>query len=127
MKSVPPDASQHLTAGPYSPVIEVPCGRLIVISGQASIAPNGAVLGDTIEEQTEYTLQNCLKQLKSASASLADVFKVSVYLKDIKDWTAFNGVYIRWMPKPWPARTAVQTGLLTTLKVEIEMWAMLPR
>jgi 2-iminobutanoate/2-iminopropanoate deaminase len=126
MKSVPANVSQHTTAGPYSPVIEVACGRLIVTSGQAAIATNGAVVGETIDEQTEYTLQNCMNQLGSAGASLSDVFKVNVYLTNLQDWAAFNAVYARWMPKPWPARTAVQTGLLLTLKVEIEMWAMLP-
>jgi enamine deaminase RidA (YjgF/YER057c/UK114 family) len=126
MKSVPSEASQHTTAGPYSPVIEVQCGRLIVISGQVAIAPDGAVVGETIEEQTEYTLRNCLNQLSAAGASLAEVFKVNVYLTDLRDWPAFNTVYARWMPKPWPVRTAVQAGLLLTLKVEIEMWAMLP-
>ena len=126
MKSVPLKASQHTTAGPYSSVIEVACGRLVVISGQGSLAPDGSVIGETIEEQTEYTLQNCLNQLSAAGASLADVFKVNVYLTDLQDWAAFNAVYSRWMPTPRPVRTAVQAGLLLTLKVEIEMWAMLP-
>jgi enamine deaminase RidA (YjgF/YER057c/UK114 family) len=30
------------------------------------------------------------------------------------------------MPDPKPVRTAVQTALLFTLKVEIEMWAVKP-
>lgn len=55
MKSIPKSASQHATAGPYSPVIEVVCGRLIVTYGQAAIAADGAVVGQFIAEQTEHT------------------------------------------------------------------------
>jgi 2-iminobutanoate/2-iminopropanoate deaminase len=126
MKSVPSNASQHTTAGPYSPVIEVACGRLVVLSGQAAIAEDGSVVGDTIEEQTELTMRNCVTQLHTAGASLNDVFKVSVYLRDLRDWPAFNRIYSQWMPAPLPARTAVQAALLLTLLVEVEMWAMLP-
>src|SRR5258707_7299090 len=115
MKSVPSNASQHATAGPYSPVLEIRCGRLIVISGQAAIAPDGTVVGETIEEQTEHTLRNCQSQLSATGASLADVFKVNVYLTDLRNWSAFNVVYARWMPKPWPVRTAVQAGRVLTL------------
>ena len=115
-----------MTAGPYSPVLQIACGRLIVISGQGAIAPDGSVIGNTIEEQADYTLRNCLKQMSAAGASFADVFKVNVYLTDLKDWPAFNVVYAQWMPAPLPTRTAVQAGLLLTMKVEIEMWAMLP-
>ncbi|MTI18204.1 RidA family protein [Rhodobacteraceae bacterium RKSG542] len=125
-KSVPEGASQHVTAGPYSPVIIVEGSRLVLISGQAPLNKAGEVIGDTIEEQTRVTLQNCEEQLKTAGASFDDVFKVNVYLTDLAEWPRFNSVYSELMPEPRPARTAVQTGLLSTFKVEIEMWAMLP-
>ena len=35
----------------------------------------------------------------------------------------FNVVYEELLPHPFPVRTAVQTGLLSDFKVEIEMWA----
>ena len=52
-----------------------------------------------------------------------DVFKVNVYLKDLEDWPRFNEVYKQYFPQPLPVRTAVGSGLLLTLLVEIEMWA----
>ncbi|MEZ8055947.1 MULTISPECIES: RidA family protein [Vibrio] len=125
-KHTPVGVRQHVTAGPYSPVIEVTGSKLVVISGQAAINLAGDVVGNTIEEQTTLTLKNCQQQLAQAGAGLEDVFKVNVYLRDLNDWDAFNQVYIGWMSKPYPARTAVQTELLMTLKVEVEMWAMLP-
>lgn len=125
-KRVPAGAVQHDTAGPYSPVLEVRADRLIVISGQVAVDLAGKVVGATIEEQTEATLDNCRRQLASAGASLADVFKANVYLADINEWPRFNTVYEELMPPPRPVRTAVQAILLPGFRVEIEMWAVKP-
>ncbi|MCC5905355.1 MAG: hypothetical protein JJU13_04065 [Balneolaceae bacterium] len=123
-KQLPDGVSQHKTAGPYSPVLVVNPGNLVVISGQAAINPDGDVVGETIEEQTAYTMENCRKQLASAGCTLDDVFKVNIYMKDLEDWPRFNEVYKTYFSDPLPVRAAVQTGLLLTLLVEIEMWAV---
>lgn len=68
-------------------------------------------------------MENCIKQLAFAHCTLDDVFKVNVYLTDLSLWPAFNEVYVEYFKKPLPVRTAVQTGLLYTFLVEIEMWA----
>ena len=121
---LPASADQHITAGPYSPVLEVQPGRLVVISGQAAINQAGQVVGTTIEGQTKKTLENCRQQLSSAGCTLDDVFKVNVYLTDLDNWPRFNRVYESYFRQPRPVRTAVQTPLLMTLLVEIEMWAV---
>ncbi len=122
--NVPSDASQHKTAGPYSPVLEVVPSKIVVISGQAPIDIEGNVVGTTIEEQTEYTINSCQKQLNTAGVNLKDVFKVNVWLTDLDEWPRFNEVYSSMMCEPFPVRAAVQAGLLYTFKVEIEMWAV---
>ncbi|MGL5955039.1 MAG: RidA family protein [Brevinema sp.] len=122
-KKVPEGANQHITAGPYSPVLEVEFNKLVLISGQAPIDLDGNIIGTTIEEQTHFTMENCKKQLAQAGCTLDDVFKVNVYLTDLDMWPKFNEVYIGYFQKPLPVRTAVQTGLLYTFLVEIEMWA----
>lgn len=124
LKIVPVEAEQHTTAGPYSPVLEIDCKKLVVISGQAALDMEGNVIGDTIEEQTKVTLQNCEKQLKTANCTFADVFKVNVYLTDLDLWETFNKVYESYIPAPRPTRTAVGTSLLKNFLVEIEMWAV---
>jgi len=85
-KQVPVGASQHVTAGPYSPVLQVTPGQIVVISGQAAINKEGTVVGDTIEDQTHFTLKNCLEQLQSGGVNFDDVFKVNVYLTDLDNW-----------------------------------------
>lgn len=123
-KVEPEGASQHVTAGPYAPVLQINPGQLIVISGQAAINRAGEIIGETVEEQTHLTLENCQTQLQSAGASLDDVFKVNIFVKDLDHWGRINEVYRGYFKEPRPVRTAVQTGLLSTLLVEIEMWAV---
>ncbi|WP_257098668.1 RidA family protein [Pseudovibrio flavus] len=122
--SLPEGAGQHVTAGPYSPVLEVSSERLVVISGQVAVAKNGDVIGDTIEEQTRATLENCRVQLASAGCGLADVFKVNIYMTDLALWPRMNAVYDEIMPHPRPVRAAVGTKLLPGFEVEVEMWAV---
>ena len=127
LKRRPEGARQHATAGPYSPVLEVDAQRLVVISGQVAVDPDGRVIGATIEEQTRATLGNCIDCLASAGCTLGDVFKVNIYLADLGHWTHFNEVYQEMMPEPLPVRTAVQAILLPGYLVEIEMWAVKAR
>lgn len=123
---IPDGTSQHRTAGPYSPVLVVEPHRLVVISGQAAIDPEGQVIGDTIEEQTHYTLRNCLTQLRTAGVGPEQVFKVNVYMTDLSLWPRFNAVYRTYFTDPKPVRTTVGTQLLMNLLIEIELWAIKP-
>ncbi len=123
-KTLPRGASQHVSAGPYSPVLEVSGDKLVVISGQAPLDMQGIVQGDSIEEQSKLTLENCRKQLHTAKIGFENVFKVNVYLSDISQWSKFNKIYEQTMPAPYPARTAIECVLLPGFLVEIDMWAM---
>ena len=125
-KTRPAGARQHATAGPYSPVLEVSAGSLVVISGQVAVDLDGNILGETIEDQTRATLENCRTHLAAAGATLADVFKVNVYLTDLADWPRCNAIYEAIMPEPLPVRTAIQCVLLPGFLVEVEMWAAKP-
>ncbi len=114
---------QHETAGPYSPALRVSPGSLVVLSGQGPLDERGAVIGLTIEDQTAATMENCMKQLEAAGASIRDVFKANVYLADLADWDQFNDVYRRYFPAALPVRATVGVSLLHGMRIEIEMWA----
>jgi 2-iminobutanoate/2-iminopropanoate deaminase len=126
LKRLPSGAVQHVTAGPYSPVLEIKAERLVVLSGQVAVDLDGRVIGASMEEQAEAALANCGRQLATAGCGFSDVFKVNVYLADLSEWSRFNAVYKRSMPAPLPVRTAVQAILLDGFRVEIEMWAVKP-
>jgi reactive intermediate/imine deaminase len=125
-KHVPEGATQHPNAGPYSPVLVIPAGDLVAISGQGPITPEGDVVGATIEEQTALTMENCRRQLATAGCSLDDVFKVTVYLTDLDEWGRFNDVYKTYFTAPFPVRATTGTDLLMGMKIEIDMLARRP-
>lgn len=123
VKELPENQSQPASGGPYSPVLTVRSTRFVVVSGQGSLGEDGSVVGTDIDEQTRTTIGNCARQLEAAGCSLRDVFKVTVYLADMSEWSAFNQVYREAMPRPFPTRTTIGATLLPGLRVEIEMWA----
>jgi 2-iminobutanoate/2-iminopropanoate deaminase len=112
--------------GPYSQAIAV--GELIFCAGQGSIDPaTQDVLRGTIEEETERTLRNLQAVLDAAGATFADVVKTTVFLADMDDFAAMNGVYAKYFPDPPPARTTVEVAALPKgFKVEIEAIARRP-
>jgi 2-iminobutanoate/2-iminopropanoate deaminase len=88
----PWSATRHVTAGPYSPVLQVDARHLVVISGQVAVDVDGNVIGDTIEQQAAVTLRYCENQLATADCGLRDVFKVNIYVSDLDRWARFNTV-----------------------------------
>jgi 2-iminobutanoate/2-iminopropanoate deaminase len=112
--------------GPYSQAIVV--GDLVFCAGQGAIAPvTQEVRHGTVEEETERTLRNLGAVLDAAGASFADVVKTTVFLADMADFAAMNGVYATFFPDPPPARTTVQVAALPKgFKVEIEAIARRP-
>lgn len=107
----------------YSPVVEISCSKLVIVSGQVADSDDEDVVGDDIIVQTHQALENCRRQLATAGCTLGDVFKVTIYMKDLGEWEKLNRIYTEVMPAPRPARATVQAGLLPGYLVEIEMWA----
>jgi 2-iminobutanoate/2-iminopropanoate deaminase len=109
--------------GPYSPAVRA--GEFVFVSGQVPHDPfTGAVVGQTIEEQSLQTLSNLRRALEAAGASIADVVSVTVYLADENDWTRFNAVYKNIFSRPYPSRTAIGAKLRGVL-VEVSAVAWL--
>jgi 2-iminobutanoate/2-iminopropanoate deaminase len=104
--------------GAYSQGLRV--GDFIFVSGQGPLDPEtGAVVGETIEEQTARTIENIKAILVAGGASLADVVKVSAHLTDLSMFERYNKVYANYFPDPKPTRTTVGSQLLGIL-VEID-------
>lgn len=107
--------------GAYSQGIRA--GDFVFVSGQGPLDPaTGTIVGETIEEQTERTLENVKAILEAAGATLADVVKSTVHLSDLSLFPRFNEVYAGYFPEPKPARTTVGSALLGMM-VEIDVIA----
>ena len=108
--------------GPYSQAVRA--GGLVFTAGQISIDPaSGKLVGRDIQEQTRRVLQNLQAVLDAAGASMADVVKTTVFLKDMGDFQAMNEVYAQFFTENPPARSAVQVVALP-LGVDIEIEAV---
>ncbi len=105
---------------PYSPGTRG--GNMIYTAGQVGWNETGEVgaPGD-VRAQTVQTLKNVRAVLEEAGATLDDVLKCNVYLKDIDDFQIMNEEFAKVFPNDPPARTTVQTRLSDPLMlVEIE-------
>ena len=110
--------------GPYSQAIKV--GDLVFTSGQIPLDPaTGAMVGATIEEQTEQVMKNLSAVLTAAGSSLEKAVKTTCFLANIADFAAFNGVYAKYFTEK-PARSCVAVkDLPKGALVEVEVIASL--
>jgi len=111
--------------GPYSQGIAA--GRMIFTSGQLPADPeSGAIVPGGIAEQARQALTNLRSVLEEAGASLDNVVKTLVFLKDMNDFAAFNAVYAEFFREPYPARSCVEAARLPKdALIEIEAIAVL--
>ena len=108
--------------GPYSQAIR--SNGFVFVSGQGPLDRNGQVVGATIEEQAERTLENVRAILEAAGCTMDDVVKVNVILADMGHFERFNSVYRTFFKEPMPARTCFG-GTLDGILVEIDVIARL--
>ena len=81
-----------------------------------------------VEAQTEQCFRSLERTLEAAGATLGDVVKTTVYLRNIGDFPKMNEVYRRQFPAGYPARTTVITEFLDwECLVQIEAVAYKPR
>jgi 2-iminobutanoate/2-iminopropanoate deaminase len=84
----------------------------------------GAIVGETMAEQAERTLENVGAVLDAGGSSFDDVIKVTVYVTDLDAFEEFNAVYERYVSEPYPVRCAVEVAdLYETVMVELDVVA----
>jgi len=120
----PPDAPKP--RGPYTPVIRA--GDFIFVSGMGPVDPaSGRMSYGDIQHETRLTLTNIQRLLEAAGATLADVVKVQVFLKNGDDFQAMNAVYGEFFDQHPPTRTTVEVGFADpVMKIEIDCIAYYP-
>ncbi len=108
--------------GPYSQAIIA--GGFIFVSGQIPLDPaSGKLIEGSFEEKVKRVMDNIKAILEAAGASMDDIVKVTVYLKDIKLFAEFNRVYAEYFKGPPPARVVVEVSNLP-LNADLEVEAI---
>lgn len=111
--------------GPYSQGIIA--NGFIFTSGQLPINPKTGEMPRSIEEQTRQSLLNVKAVLESKNSDLSKVVKTTVFLSDMNNFVAMNGIYAEVFGEGiHPARSAVQVARLPKdALVEIEVVALI--
>jgi 2-iminobutanoate/2-iminopropanoate deaminase len=105
-------------------------GDFLFVTGTGPINPaTGEITGDTIEQQTDLTIDNIVAILEADGASLADVVKVNVHLSDTGMFARFNAAYAKRFSSPYPVRTTVGSDLRhgPGMMIEIDCIAYAPK
>ena len=111
--------------GPYSPAVIT--NGLIFCAGQIGVTPED-ILTNGIENQTRQALNNIQSILQECGANLQNIVKITVFLKDLEDFSTINNIYAEIFGKHKPARTTVQiTKLPKDALIEIEAIAEVPK
>ena len=104
----------------------VRAGDFIYLTGQVPMK-NGVVMTEgSIEDQTKVVLDEIKKTLVEAGCDLQDVVKAMVWLKDKDDFPGFNSIYGEYFSHEPPARSAIVSGFLVDVLVEVEVVAYKP-
>ena len=124
MKNVISTANAPAAIGPYSQAIDL--GNLVITSGQLPIDVATGAFPEGIEAQTRQSLTNVKAILAEAGLSMDNVVKTTVFLSDMNNFAAMNGVYAQFFSEGnYPARSAVEVARLPKdALVEIECIAV---
>jgi 2-iminobutanoate/2-iminopropanoate deaminase len=81
-----------------------------------------------VADQTRQAMANVAAILGDCGASLSDVAKTTVFLVDMGDFPVMNEVYAEAFAGHRPARSTVAVAALPlAARVEVEVWAYVPR
>lgn len=122
---VPLKPGGHLPAGlPFSEGMSV--GDLVFLSGQLGTFPGKLELNNgTREAEFRQIMDNIVATLTANGMTTKNVVKCLVMLEDMKDWQAFNEIYLTYFEAPYPARSAFgTTGLAFGARAEVECIAV---
>lgn len=114
---------------PYRIALGYRIGDVVILSGQASISPQGEIVGaGDFDAQAEQTFQNLKLVLEAAGSGLEHVIKVTIFLTDMANFPKIVELRGKWFTPPYPADTIVEVRSLALpeLMLEIEAIAVVP-
>ena len=111
--------------GPYNQGI-IAAGHFVFIAGQIPLDPHsGQVIQGDIKTQTRQVLKNVRAILEKSGATMKQVVKTTVFMKDIGEFAGMNEVYAEFFVEEPPARSTVEVARLPRdVKVEIDAIAL---
>ena len=109
---------------PFNHVVKA--GGFLFLTSQLSVnLKTGDIKNGTIVEQTQQSLENVKFLLSHCGATMDDIVKVVIYMRNLKDFDKVNQVYRKYFTQGnEPARVAVQAiSPIDGVDIEIEVVA----
>jgi 2-iminobutanoate/2-iminopropanoate deaminase len=125
MKTIIQTTEAPAPVGPYNQAVKA--GNTLYVSGQIAINPEtGALVLNSIEEETHQVLKNLGAILQAAGMDYHNVVKCSVFVNDMEMFSRINAIYAQYFEESnAPARELVQvTNLPKYVNVEISCIAV---
>jgi reactive intermediate/imine deaminase len=117
-----PVSTEHAPAaiGPYSQAVR--SGRVVFLSGQIPLDPaTGQLVEGDIATQSRRVFDNLRAVCRAAGGDLDRVARVGIYVVDLADFAAVNGVMAEYFDAPYPARSTIEvSGLPRGARVEVD-------
>lgn len=122
----------YVMKGVYTPAKKIDLGDsyLIFVSGvQAPAGEVNEVVTEDVAEQTKLVFEEINDILKQAGATLDNVVKAVIYLKDINDFKVVSPIRAEYFKTSMPVSTMVEVGgfVRQGSKIEIEVTAILEK
>ena len=102
----------------------VKAGNIIFVAGQVGWDEERRIAQDSFESQAVQAFENLKRVLEASGATLQDVVKINIYLKDVKALPKFREIRDRYFQPPYPASTLVQIVSLASPELLIEIEAV---
>jgi 2-iminobutanoate/2-iminopropanoate deaminase len=100
-------------------------GELLFVSGQAAIDENGQLVGvGHFDAQAEQVFANLERVLRAGGSCLANVIKVTIFLRDMSNFSKIVELRGRYFTPPYPADTIVEVTSLYSPDALIEIEAI---
>ena len=97
--------------GPFSQAVDA--GGFFYFSGQVGQDPtSGKLVTGGIAAEADRIFKNLSAVLEAAGKSFDDVVRAGVYLTNMSDYGALNGIYAKHFRQPFPARTVIGVAAL---------------
>ncbi len=119
----------HAYQQPFVQATRATGSTLLFISGQVALDHDGNLIGaNDVGAQTRQALTNLRALLEAAGATIADVAKLTVYVRDMREFARVQEVRAEfWRGIDLPASTALEVSRLVREEflVEIEAYAVI--
>lgn len=100
-------------------------GNLLFISGQAGINDAGEIVGTgDFEAQANQAFQNLQRVLEAGGSDLAHVVKVTIFLRDMKNFDKIVALRKKYFTLPYPADSIIEVSSLYSPEALIEIEAI---